>query len=75
MTRKPRFDWPNIYAFGCSEGPIHQWFAWHPVRLWYGRWVWLKHVRRVRIVKYGGLPGPDWSFWSYTDQPTEGREP
>ena len=35
----------------------HLWFAWYPVTLLDGRWVWLEYVRRRRVeddfsVKY-----------------------
>ena len=59
--------WPDVYAFGYVAGPVKPWFAWCPVRLWYGQWAWMKRLNRARIVKRGYLPGPDWSFWTYTD--------
>lgn len=55
------------YSFGTPIGPAHHWFAWRPVRLFYGRWAWLKTVKRQRIIKKHYLPGPDWAFWSYSD--------
>lgn len=55
------------YAFGDKIGPAHRWFAWHPVRLWYGRWVWLRTVFRQRVHKKPYLDGPDWAFWSYDE--------
>lgn len=47
----------------------HQWFAWHPVRLKDGRWVWLRSIYRQRV----GLrkSGAGWAFsipdaaWEY----------
>ena len=32
-----------------------RWFAWYPVRLWYGDWVWLEPVYRTRIFTAGKL--------------------
>lgn len=55
------------YRFGMFVGPAHMWFAWRPVRLWYGRFAWLRWVNRRRVVKKSYLDGPDWAFWSYTD--------
>jgi hypothetical protein len=62
MTKHPK------YSFGSHAGPAHPWFAWRPVRLWYGRWVWLTTVSRQRVVKHDYLDGPDWAFWSYSDK-------
>ena len=58
-------NWPYVYTFGGPIGPVHDWFAWRPVRLWWGKWVWLRTVRRARICKFCDLPGPDWQIWSY----------
>ena len=58
-------NWPNCYAYGRPIGPVHRWFAWRPVRLWYGRGVWLQFVMRARIVKQAHLDGHDWQFWAY----------
>jgi hypothetical protein len=58
-------QWPDVYAFGKPFGPVHRWFAWRPVRLWYGEWAWLRPVMRARVGKYGHLPGPDYEFWTY----------
>jgi len=55
------------YSFGSKIGPSHAWFAWKPVKLFYGNWAWLRHVSRQMVQKKGFLDGPDWSFWSYTD--------
>lgn len=60
--------WPNVYCFGSQIGRIHQWFAWRPVRLWYGKWVWLRMLKCVVIHKHSYLDGPDWQFWSYDIQ-------
>jgi hypothetical protein len=57
--------WPDVYEFGTPVGPVFSWFAWRPVQLWYGRWVWLQTVRASRIRKHDYLDGPDWAFWSY----------
>jgi hypothetical protein len=57
--------WPDVYLFGSPIGPVHDWFAWHPVRLWYGKWVWLRTVRRARITTKAHLPGPMWERWTY----------
>lgn len=64
--------WPR-YSFGEYQGPVHTWFAWFPVRLWYGRYVWLKPVLRRRVVKRAYLDGPcDWAFWCYNDHKDHG---
>ena len=55
------------YTFGHHIGPAHRWFAWRPVRFWYGRWAWLATVSRQRVQKSPALPGPDWAFWSYAE--------
>ena len=65
MTTNPRWNWPDIYTFGYVVGPTHNWFAWYPVRLWYGEVIWLQSCKRARIVKHDYLDGPDWSFWTY----------
>lgn len=57
--------WPHCYTFGQVVGPVHAWFAWRPVRLWYGKWVWFQTVMRARLVKHDYLDGPDWQFWTY----------
>ena len=67
--------WPNIYSFGSPIGPIHTWFAWRPVRLWYGKWVWMKPVRRAKILKHWYLNGPDWEFWSFDLIPLQQEQP
>jgi len=54
------------YQFGSPVGPPHPWFAWRPVRLYYGKWVWMRVVIRLRIGKHDYLDGPDWEFWSYS---------
>jgi len=33
----------------------HDWFAWHPVLIWGGEWVWLEKVRRMRW-------GTEWKY-------------
>jgi hypothetical protein len=59
--------WPHCYAFGQLIGPVHRWFAWRPVRLWYGKWTWLQVVVRARVAKKDHLDGPDWQFWTYDE--------
>lgn len=59
--------WPDVYLFGAPIGPVHDWFAWRPVRLWYGKWAWLRTVRRARITAKAHLPGPTWERWTYDD--------
>lgn len=56
--------WP-VYEFGSYFGPVDTWFAWRPVKLWWGKWVWLRRVERRRVVKHYYLPGPEWQFWAY----------
>ncbi len=60
-------SWPVVYEFGIPIGNEFSWFAWRPVRLWYGRWVWLRNVRCQRVHKLPHLDGPDWAFWTYDD--------
>jgi hypothetical protein len=54
------------YAFAHSASCCMRWFAWRPVRLWYGDYVWLCYVSRQLYVKNDYLDGPDAMFWSYT---------
>lgn len=63
---RPDVLWP-VFAFGVYVGPTTPWFAWRPVRLWDGRWTWLRHVYRRRVAKRCALPGPHWEFWAYSD--------
>lgn len=58
-------EWPAVYTFGKPFGPAHRWFAWRPVRLWYGKWVWMQTVMRARVGKHSYLDGPDYDFWTY----------
>ena len=60
--------WPDVYEFGKPFGPVHDWFAWRPVRLYYGKWAWLKTVKRCRVSKFSTLAGPDRSWWTYSDE-------
>ena len=47
--------------FEYTYGPVETWFAWHPVRIWdYDRYVWLTHVKRFRLYRYGLFWG-----WGY----------
>lgn len=55
------------YAFGSMMGKPFRWFAWRPVKLYYGRWVWARKVWKIRIQKHGYLDDPDWGFWVYSD--------
>lgn len=71
MTGYTKFP---VYAFGDYLGPAHLWFAWRPVRLYYGKWVWLRNVVRLRVVKKPNLHGPDWEFWSYSDRTKGDRD-
>jgi hypothetical protein len=59
------------YQFGRHVGPARPWFAWFPVKTFYGRWAWLKTVSRQRVAKLACLDGPDWAFWSYADEVAE----
>lgn len=54
------------YQFGDYVTPRHNWFAWRPVKMWWGSWVWLKTVSRRRVSKHSYLDGPDWEFWAYS---------
>jgi hypothetical protein len=62
-----QFNFHPTYAFGDPSGPRHLWFAWYPVKKFYGKWAWLERVSRQRIIKKSYLDGPDWAFWSYAD--------
>lgn len=57
--------WPDVYSFGTPIGPVFKWFAWYPVRTWWGKWVWMETVMVSRIIKEAHLDGADWVFWSY----------
>lgn len=37
-------------AFANYKGPVEDWFAWKPVKLWNDRWVWLVWVKRRYAV-------------------------
>lgn len=37
-----------MYGTEYRYGPLHTWFAWHPVRTTYYGWVWLRTVERRR---------------------------
>lgn len=56
--------WPK-YEFGWMSDE-HDWFAWHPIKTWDGRCVWLKTVGRRRVFKKPFLDGPHWEFWAYS---------
>jgi hypothetical protein len=66
MPYRPIQFFPK-YQFAAAVTPAIDWFAWRPVRLWYGRWAWLETVARQRFAKKKHLDGPDWEFWSYAD--------
>jgi hypothetical protein len=55
------------YCFADPVGPAHLWFAWFPVRLYYGKWAWLRRVSRLRHQTKLHLPGPHVEWWSYAD--------
>ena len=57
-------EWPE-YEFAHYVGPSFRWFAWYPVRLWYGKRVWLCWVSVRLCSKHNYLDGPDWQFWVY----------
>jgi hypothetical protein len=63
------------YQFGAYGGPTHDWFAWRPVRLWYGKWAWLRTVSRRRVFKKSFLDGPDWQFWAYDNRQVRSEPP
>lgn len=51
--------------FTDPVGPWHWWFAWHPVRTFDQRLVWLRWCRRRCMQKHQYLyGGPDFS-WQY----------
>lgn len=66
MNQPPHRDYMGSYLFGHLIGPVEIWFAWFPVKTWYGSVVWLKKVRRQRLIKKGWLDGPDWECWVYS---------
>lgn len=58
--------WPKL-AFANYVGPEERWFAWRPVKLWSGAWVWLRFLkRRVAVVHSHLTPGAGDSFWVYS---------
>ncbi|GJE18773.1 hypothetical protein [Methylobacterium marchantiae] len=40
------------------------WFAWYPVKLADGSWLWLDYVQRKDRFD-GGYKASRWCFWSY----------
>ena len=52
--------------FGEPIAPWHYWFAWHPIRTWDGRWVWLRKVQRRLIQRHQYIDheGDD-QWWQY----------
>jgi hypothetical protein len=62
-----RLKYHPQYEFGEHIGPSFEWFAWYPVRLWYGRMVWMRKVSCQRVQKRSHLDGHCWQFWSYAD--------
>jgi hypothetical protein len=56
------------YAFASPEGPARKWFAWKPVRLWTGSWVWCRTVWRQPMVVHEHLtPGGGDVFYAYAE--------
>lgn len=71
MTRTDgNIEWP-VYEFGSYMGPTITWFAWYPVKLWYGRWAWFKNVQYRAVMKKSYLDGREWQFWTYNDAETK----
>lgn len=59
--------WPAL-AFANYVGPAVTRFAWKPVRLWSGEWVWLRRVkRRVAVVHWHLTPGGGDCFWVHSN--------
>jgi hypothetical protein len=52
MSTKPFFP---KYAFADPVGPAERWFAWRPVKLWNGRWTWMRNVWRQAMVVHDHL--------------------
>lgn len=58
-------EWPK-YQFASLCGPVDTWFAWLPVKTWYGKIVWLRKVKRRAAVVHSFLsPGGGDIFWCY----------
>lgn len=51
--------------FGNPVGPWRRLFAWWPVRLFDGTWVWLRFVSRRRIQLHQYLSGGSDHWWQY----------
>jgi hypothetical protein len=60
-----RINFHPGYTFARPITPAMDWFAWMPVRYWWGEWVWLRTVSRQKHSKIPALDGPDLAFWSY----------
>jgi hypothetical protein len=57
-------------AFANYVGPSERWFAWKPVELWSGAWIWMRFVeRRVAVVHMRLEPGGGEKFWVYSRIP------
>jgi len=51
--------------FGFPVAPWHWWFAWHPVRTFDGRLIWLRWVKRRLVQLHDHIDrGPD-RWWQY----------
>ena len=52
--------------FGEPISPWHWWLAWHPVRTWDHRWVWIRRIQRRLIQKHQYLShGGNEHWWQY----------
>lgn len=41
-----------LYLFDRYEPDYKPWFAWRPVKLWHGGYVWLEHIERRRAEDF-----------------------
>lgn len=59
--------------FGNPIGRWHEWFAWHPVQTFDGRWTWLTTIERRRIQIKETITHFTSDWWQYrrSDRYTE----
>lgn len=54
------------YTFANPSEPWRKWFAWHPVRCWDGRMMWLRFGYRRRMALKKDLIPIGNEFWVYS---------
>jgi len=63
--------YPLMPLFGEPLGPWCKWFAWRPVKLTDGGFVWFRWVARRRIEGHNNLSPHPGNWWQYAT--TDGR--